>query len=189
MYLAGRIGVLAALTMLFAGCGATLSSPTHSSPDDSQESPAAHGPKLAAADVNLVIGDEKKLAEMLTAHKGKVVFVDYWATWCHQCKELFPHTVETHHRYKDRDYATIAVSMDTLEEEPQVREFLASQDANFDNLMSNYDDVGQDVANAFEFDVLPQFRLYDRTGKVRYEWKDKPEDLDQRIEELLAEQG
>jgi thiol-disulfide isomerase/thioredoxin len=149
----------------------------------------ADGDKKAPLNwVTLHVGDEKKLAEMLAAHKGKVVFVDYWATWCPPCVEFFPHTVETHNKYKDQGLATIAVSFDFLEDKPKVEQFLADQRADFDNLLSNYDDVGQEVADAFGWSELPQFRLYDRTGKMRYEWKAKPEDLEQRIEELLAEE-
>ncbi|MEX2175623.1 MAG: TlpA disulfide reductase family protein [Pirellulaceae bacterium] len=144
-------------------------------------------PPLTA--VTLHVGDEKKLAEMLASHKGKVVFVDYWATWCGPCVEYFPHTVATHNKYKDRGLATIAVSFDLLEDEGKVEEFLAEQRADFDNLLSNYDDIGQEVAEAFEWSELPQFCLYDRTGKLRHEWKAKPEDLDKHIEELLAEKG
>lgn len=169
--------------VLLAGCGTT--DPTSSSGSDAQV-PAAKAPLTA---VTLHVGDEKKLAEMIAAHQGKVVFVDYWATWCPSCVEFFPHTVETHNKYKDKGLATIAVSFDLLEDEPKVEQFLADQRADFDNLLSNYDDVGQEVATAFEFDALPQFRLYDRAGKMRYEWKEKPTDLDQRIEELLAEEA
>jgi thiol-disulfide isomerase/thioredoxin len=171
MIIVRRLCGLSIACVLLTGCGDSLSEPTHSSPEG----------------VNLVIGDEQKLAEMLAAHKGQVVFVDYWALWCESCVEFFPHTVQTHEKYKDRGLATIAVNFDLLESTGKVTEFLADERADFDNLQSNYDDIGQEVADAFLFDVLPQFRLYDRTGKVRYEWKEKPTDLDRRIEELLAE--
>jgi thiol-disulfide isomerase/thioredoxin len=167
------------VTLALMGCDAqVVSSP-----------PAAGGPVNAPGPtaVNLVIGDEKKLGDLLEKHKGQVVFVDYWATWCESCVEFFPHTVATSKKYKDQGLATIAVSFDLLDDEAKVREFLTKKGADFENLLSSYDDIGQEVADAFDFGVLPQFRLYDRSGKVRYEWKDKPQDLDQRIEELLAE--
>ena len=173
---------LAAAFSVCVGCGEPGGSSV-GTPDQS-ETPQARG---GAAPV-FVIGDEKKLAEMLESKKGQVVFVDYWAIWCETCVEFFPHTVEMHNKYKDQGLATIGANFDLLEDEAKVRKFLADQKADFDNLMSNYDDVGQDVAEAFQWSELPQFRLYDRTGKMRYEWKAKPEDLEQRIQELLAEE-
>jgi thiol-disulfide isomerase/thioredoxin len=177
------------LSLIIAVAAGCQSSVTETNALPIEKAAKSEGEREPLTAVTLHIGDEKKLAEMIAAHKGKVVFVDYWATWCHLCVELFPHTIETHHKYQDRGLATIAVSFDLLEDKPKVEQFLAEQGADFDNLLSNYDDVGQDVATAFEFEALPQFRLYDRSGKMRYEWKEKPTDLDQRIEELLAEEA
>jgi thiol-disulfide isomerase/thioredoxin len=179
-----RFVLLVFAATLVAGCQSSVLEPDALPIDKAAKSAGGKAPLTA---VTLHIGDEKQLAEMIAAHKGKVVFVDYWATWCESCVELFPNTVETHNKYKEKGLATIAVSFDLLEDKPKVEQFLADKRADFDNLLSNYDDVGQEVASAFQFEVLPQFRLYDRSGKMRYEWKEKPTDLDQRIEELLAE--
>ena len=181
-----RSNLMLAAVLLSAALGCE---PQQQVPSGPADAPAVAKSENELAKVALVVGDEKKLAETLAAHKGRVVFVDYWATWCAPCVEFFPHTVETHNKYKDKGLATIAVSFDFLEDKAKVSEFLAKNKADFDNLLSSYDDVGQEVATAFGWSELPQFRLYDRTGKMRYEWKAKPEDLDKRIEELLAEEG
>jgi thiol-disulfide isomerase/thioredoxin len=176
-----------ALAVAFCGCRSEATSTSQPVSEPAAVDAAPADAKTSAKKVDLLIGDEKRFAEMLAAHQGKVVFVDFWATWCGPCVEQFPHTVATHEKYKDKGLATIAVSFDLLDSEPEVREFLAKNKAEFDNLLSNYDDVGQTVGEAFEFDELPELRLYDRTGKLRHEWTGKPEDLEQRIEELLAE--
>ena len=59
--------------------------------------------------------------------RGKVVLVDFWATWCPSCVEQFPHTVELHRKYAERGLAVVSVSLDEPEAEPQVREFLGRQ--------------------------------------------------------------
>lgn len=143
-------------------------------------------PSLKPADINIVTGDVQALGELLASHKGQVVFVDYWATWCEPCVQYFPHTVELSHKYKDRGLATIAVSFDDPAEEQTVREFLAQHRADFSNLISSYD-LGPAAFEAFDINQVPHFRLYDRQGKLRYRWEAAPDDAQQRITELLAE--
>jgi thiol-disulfide isomerase/thioredoxin len=135
----------------------------------------------------LTIGDGKVMRDMIAANKGKVVFVDYWATWCEPCVAAFPHTVELHRKFTDKGLAVIAVSFDELADKEKVVKFLADQGADFENLLSKYDGVSTDGAKDFEVEVLPTFILYDKQGKLRHKWEEKTVDLDLKIEELLAE--
>jgi thiol-disulfide isomerase/thioredoxin len=171
--------------LLLAGCEGGVPA-TSESDVPAPDSVPNNRTTLSPEDVNLVEGDEKKLDAMIAAHKGKVVFVDYWATWCHPCVEYFPHTVEMHHKYKDQGLAVIAVSFDDPEEEGKARKYLADQGADFENLLSN---LGQGPAafEGFQIDNVPHFRLYDRTGKLVHKWDDQPTDADEKIEELLAQ--
>ena len=150
---------------------------------DSPES-AAPGP---AGEVTLAIGDEKDLDALIAKHKGKVVFVDYWATYCKPCMKNFPHTVELHKQHQGEGLAVISVNFDYLDAEADVKEFLVKQGATFDNLLSKYDGGGSDANDAFDIGPLPHLRLYDRQGKLRHKWDGKAPDLDAKIKELLAE--
>jgi thiol-disulfide isomerase/thioredoxin len=141
---------------------------------------------IEPAAVQIKKGDENVLDALIAAHQGQVVFVDYWATWCHPCVEYFPHTMEMSRKYKERGLATIAVSFDDSSDEEKVREFLARQGADFENVISSYD-PGPDSFKGFDIDLVPHFRLYDRQGKLRHKWDAKPDDADEKIEELLTE--
>ena len=174
--------------LLFIGCALLLGC-NSASDEAAPTAGAAKTSPIEAADVNLTVGDEKTLAEMIAKQKGKVVFVDYWATWCPPCVEYFPHTVELSDKYRDQGLATIAVTFDTLDETDKVRAFLAEKGARFENLISQYDGAGTEANTAFEIEQVPHFRLYDRHGKLRHRWDEKPKDAPEKIEALLAEKA
>jgi len=171
----------AVLAAALAGCSESPDSSAGTTPD----SPSAR--VTPAAEVTLVSGDEKDLDALVAKHKGQVVFVDYWATYCKPCVKSFPHTVELHKQHQGEGLAVISVNFDLLDDEPRVKEFLKKQGATFDNLLSKYDGGGSDANDAFGIGPLPHLRLYDRQGKLRHKWDGKATDLDTKIKELLAE--
>jgi thiol-disulfide isomerase/thioredoxin len=70
------------------------------SPDPSEKAPALSGPGL----------DGKTVA--LSAYAGKIVLVDFWATWCDPCKEEIPDLVKLRDKLKDKGFEILSVSMD-----------------------------------------------------------------------------
>jgi thiol-disulfide isomerase/thioredoxin len=150
-------------------------------------------PPGGSEQVQLAAIDETALAKVLEGHRGKVVLVDFWATWCAPCMELFPHTVQLHKRFADRGLTVISVSFDDPDEDRAAAlEFLAKQGATFQNFISPYG-AGTQSAEAFELEAgLPQMNLYDRQGRLHKSFGGKsgtvdPQELDRAVEELLGE--
>jgi thiol-disulfide isomerase/thioredoxin len=145
--------------------------------------------------VELAVIDEAGLAKVLAAHRGKVVLVDYWATWCQPCMELFPHTVQLHKRLAGRGLRVISVSLDDPDQRRAAAlEFLIRQGADFQNFISPYG-AGTRSVEAFKLDgSLPEMKLYDRQGNLRESFGGAtgtldPQQLDRAVEELLGKRS
>ena len=96
----------------------------------------------------------------LSAYKGKVVLLDFWATWCHGCQIEIPWYVEFQNRYKDRGLSAIGVSMDD-DGWKSVRPFLQQNKLNYPVVIGN-----QGLAKQYGVDALPVTLLVDRDGKI-----------------------
>ena len=125
--------------------------------------------------------------DVLESHQGKIVLVDFWATWCPSCVEEFAHTVAIGRNADPAELVVVSVSMDEPEDEAKVLKFLQRQTATFDNLLSTYG-VGQEGFAAFELadGSIPHYKIYDRSGVLR-QTADTNEDVDEILAKLLAE--
>ncbi len=118
------------------------------------------------------IADRAELDRVIATHRGKVVLVDFWATWCGPCVQQFPHSVALSSANPDH-LAVISVSMDEAEDLERVQRFLQSQNAEFEHLLSKYG-VGQEGFEAFAIDdgSIPHYQIYDRDGVLRHKLQD-----------------
>jgi cytochrome c biogenesis protein CcmG/thiol:disulfide interchange protein DsbE len=98
----------------------------------------------------------------LTPWKGRVVLVDFWASWCGPCQESFPWMGEISERYEDDGLTIVAVNLD---QDPEAAEaFLAEFPAGFHHIL---DPEGK-IAEAFGISVMPSSVLFDRDGNPVY---------------------
>jgi len=63
-------------------------------------------------DVIFVKADGKKFNEVMSEFKGKVVYVDFWASWCGPCIGQMPYSEKLHEKYKDKEVAFLYISLD-----------------------------------------------------------------------------
>jgi peroxiredoxin len=97
----------------------------------------------------------------LSDYKGKVVLLDFWATWCCPCKVEIPWFMEFEQQYKDRGFAVLGVSMDEGGW-TEVKPYVEKQKINYRILLGN-DQVGEAYGGV---DSLPTTFLIDRDGRI-----------------------
>ena len=96
----------------------------------------------------------------LSKYKGKVVYLDFWASWCDPCKRSFPWMNELQTIYGENGFKIIAVNLD--ESTKDAYEFLNKMPANFDIA---FDKIGK-TAEAYNLKAMPSSFLIDRNGNL-----------------------
>lgn len=154
---------------------------------------------ITTTPVSVRVGGSDEYAQMLAEHKGNIVLVDFWATWCVPCVKQLPHTIELSKQHADRGLRVFTVNFDDPEaDQAKVQQFLEKRQAGLATLISKYG-VGTESTEAFEMvggGALPGYKLYDRQGRLRFTFCENPaegeaaepvEMIDQRVAELLGE--
>ena len=96
----------------------------------------------------------------LSKYKGKVVYLDFWASWCEPCKRSFPWMNELQALYGEDGFEIIAVNLDTSRKEAE--DFLKKMPAKFDIA---FDKSGK-TAQAYNLKAMPSSFLIDRKGRL-----------------------
>jgi peroxiredoxin len=91
--------------------------------------------------------------------RGKVVLVNFWATWCPPCRKEMPDMEALYQRFGPHGLVILAISDETAE---KVEPFIAAQKYNYSILL----DPGRKVHQLFSVSGIPKSFLYDRNGKL-----------------------
>jgi len=95
----------------------------------------------------------------INQYKGKVVYLDFWASWCVPCRKSFPWMNQLQQKYSPDDLIIIAVNLD--KKKSLAAEFLLENPAKFKII---YDPKGQ-LAKQFHIKGMPSSVIFDRNGK------------------------
>jgi thiol-disulfide isomerase/thioredoxin len=121
----------------------------------------------------------------LSAYRGKVVYLDFWASWCAPCRESFPWLGNLVHEYGAQNLVVIAVNVD--HDRRRAERFLGETPANFPII---YDPRGE-IAAAYKVVGMPSAVLIDRAGKVRFQHDGfsakRKENYEEHLHTLISE--
>jgi len=117
----------------------------------------------------------------LSDYKGKVVLLDFWATWCPPCRASIPGLEKIHKAYKDRGLVILAVSLDEGGWD-EVKSFIADSGITYTVLKGT-----DDVSEQYQVRSIPMILILDKEGRItkRYLGFGNEEDLEKDINAVL----
>jgi peroxiredoxin len=144
---------------------------------------AALSPMAQAPDFTLKTLEGPNLR--LNEQRGRVVLVNFWATWCGPCKQEMPHLGRLYDRYRSAGFVLLGVNVD---DDPRQAAALAARlGLRFPVLL----DADKSVSKLYDLQSMPATVLIDRDGRVRYLHRGYREGLeeayDRQIRELVKE--
>jgi thiol-disulfide isomerase/thioredoxin len=166
-------------------------------PDELPAAAADVAPHAAVKPIAVKLIDRQAYDAIVADERGRVVVVDFWATWCLPCMQQLPHTIELAAKHSGDDLTVATVSMDEPNAQPRIEQLLGERGA--DKLLNLLVQNGGGSQAMEDFEIpggaLPHYKLYDRTGKLRRTFEVDPaaekqfttQDIDAAVEELLGE--
>jgi peroxiredoxin len=137
--------------------------------------PAAFPP----AEHFLMKDQEGKTVDLRT-YRGKIVLINFWATWCGPCRYEIPHLVEIRRGFDPKQVVIIGVSLDRGSPEevrPLLASFVANYRINYPILLdSNFELIRQFFKNDLETLGVPLTYIFDRQGRVYKSFMGVPQD-------------
>jgi thiol-disulfide isomerase/thioredoxin len=131
-----------------------------------------------------VVNSQVALEQALNKHRGEVVYLDFWASWCGPCRKSFPWMNQIEVKYKDQGFSVISVNLDA--NKTLATKFLNEVPASFTVI---YDPKGK-IAKHFKIQGMPSSMLIGRDGKIKSRhtgfFTNKIPLYQQEIEKLLA---
>jgi peroxiredoxin len=126
---------------------------------------AAAGPSCAAkerANFDFTLKDAKGADVKLSAYKGKVVLLNFWATWCGPCKVEIPEFVEAYQKYRDKGFVILGVLSEDDPSAADLQAFMAEHKMNYP-VLRQHDGVDAAFGPLW---ALPTSFIIDRNGGI-----------------------
>src|SRR5690606_13339675 len=134
-------------------------------------------PKFSYNDIN-----GKKVS--LDDFKGKLVYIDVWATWCGPCLQEIPSLKELKKDYKNQNVEIISISIDVQKDFEKWKKMVANKQLDGTQLFAD-NDWKSEFVKAYGIDAIPRFLLIDENGNILN--ADAPRPSSPQIREIFDE--
>jgi|SRR4030095_2063881 len=115
------------------------------------------------------LGSTGELKSIFDNAKGKVLLVNFWATWCKPCVMEFPELIKLYNDYKEKGFELIFISLDVPEDIPKLKPFLESNKVDFTTYLSTFTDPEEliDYVDKNWQGAIPATYIYDKDGNLK----------------------
>jgi len=114
----------------------------------------------AADPVEIQLKDQNSRPTSLSEFRGKIVFINFWTTWCLACVVEMPSMEKLHQKFKDKDFAMLGINLQ--ESDATVLKFYKENKLTFTTLLDSAGDVGA----AFGIRGIPTTFILDKNGII-----------------------
>ena len=114
----------------------------------------------AADPVEVQLKDQNGRLTSLSEFRGKIVFINFWTTWCLACVIEMPSMEKLHQKFKDKDFVMLGINLQ--ESEATVLQFFKQHKLTFTTLLDETGDVG----TAFRIRGIPTTFILDKKGII-----------------------
>ncbi len=125
------------------------------------ENTIAEGYAFPSLEFTSLSGEQVNLVDL----KGKVILIDFWATWCGPCRRVMPDLVETYKQYHDQGFEIIGISLD--KDKSQLEKYMQEMGITwrqyFDGLVWN-----NKITGRFGIRGIPHIVIVDKNGAVHF---------------------
>ncbi|NIQ97042.1 MAG: TlpA family protein disulfide reductase [Desulfuromonadales bacterium] len=150
-----RLFVLAACFCL------VMTLPAFGMSEQPKKTPRGSSAKVGAEAPDFTLSDMNGESVSLSDYRGKVVFLNFWATWCPPCREEMPSMERLHETMGDKDFAILAVNVEKGGRQA-VENFLNGSPYSFKILL----DPQGSAQGAYRVYRFPETYLIDKDGKI-----------------------
>ena len=113
---------------------------------------------------------QQSLEQALLAEKGKVVYIDFWASWCKPCRIENPNVVEAYKKFNKQGFEVFSVSLDGMQQQPNAKQdwinAIEKDNLIWKNHVSDLQGWNSSVVPLYNISGIPFAVLLDREGKI-----------------------
>ena len=119
----------------------------------------------------------------LSSLRGKVVLLDFWASWCGPCRRESPNVLRLYKHYKDKGFTVFSVSLD--EDAASWKQAIAKDGLIWPNHVSDLMGWKTPMTQLYQFESIPHTVLIDKEGKIIATGL-RGESLEQKLKEIFS---